>query len=163
MFAPTPMTASAGSPARGDIRCNSSCCVSRSSTPAPSSADWTGTWAVAIAALAGKPAGVLAAVAVAVALGLHLPHRVGWRELTVVAFATSIGFTFALFFATAAIPVGPILVEAKLGALLTVCGSLIATAAAFVLGVGRFAKGRGAGSVRGAGLDTAFGSTVDIA
>jgi NhaA family Na+:H+ antiporter len=123
----------------------------------------TGTWAVAIAALAGKPAGVLAAVAVAVALGLHLPHRVGWRELTVVAFATSIGFTFALFFATAAIPVGPILVEAKLGALLTVCGSLIATAAAFVLGVGRFAKGRGAGSVRGAGLDTAFGSTVDIA
>jgi NhaA family Na+:H+ antiporter len=123
----------------------------------------TGTWAVAIAALAGKPAGVLAAVAVAVALGLHLPHRVGWRELTVVACATSIGFTFALFFATAAIPVGPILVEAKLGALLTVCGSLIATAAAFVLGVGRFAKGRGAGSVRGAGLDTAFGSTVDIA
>lgn len=100
----------------------------------------TGTWAVAVAALAGKPAGVLAAVALAVVSGLHLPHRVGWRELTVVAFTASIGFTFALFFATAAIPVGPILVEAKLGALLTVSGSLIAAAAAVVLRVGRFAK-----------------------
>lgn len=100
----------------------------------------TGTWAVAVAALAGKPAGVLTAVALAVATGLRLPHRVGWRELTVVAFTTSIGFTFALFFATAAIPTGPILVEAKLGALLTVGGSLITMAAAVVLRVGRFAR-----------------------
>ena len=67
----------------------------------------TGTWAVAVAALAGKPVGVLAAVALAVWSGLHLPPRVGWKELTVVALTTSIGFTFALFFATAAIPIGP--------------------------------------------------------
>lgn len=100
----------------------------------------TGTWAVAVAALAGKPLGALAAVAVAVALGLHLPRRVGWRDLVVVAFTASIGFTFALFFATATIPLGPILVETKLGALLTVCGSLLAFAAATVLRVGRFAR-----------------------
>jgi Na+:H+ antiporter, NhaA family len=100
----------------------------------------TGTWAVMVAALAGKPLGILAAVALAVALGLRLPHRVGWRELIVVAFTASIGFTFALFFATAAIPIGPILDEAKLGALLTVCGALMAMAAAAVLRVGRFAR-----------------------
>jgi NhaA family Na+:H+ antiporter len=100
----------------------------------------TGTWAIAFAALAGKPAGMLAAIALAVALGLHLPDGVGWRELTVVAFTASIGFTFALVFATEAIPLGPILVEAKLGALLTGGGSLIAAAAAAVLRVGRFAK-----------------------
>ncbi len=100
----------------------------------------TGTWAVAVAALAGKPVGVLAAVALAVWSGLHLPPRVGWKELTVVALTTSIGFTFALFFATAAIPIGPILVEAKLGALLTISGSLVTMAAAVVLRVGRFAR-----------------------
>jgi len=99
----------------------------------------TGTWAIAFAALAGKPAGVLVAIALAVALGLHLPDGVGWRELTVVAFTTSIGFTFALFFATEAIPIGPILVEAKLGALLTAGGSISTAAAAVVLRVGRFA------------------------
>ena len=100
----------------------------------------TGTWAVVVAALAGKPVGVLAAVALAAAAGLRLPYRVGWRELTVIAFTASIGCTFGLFFATAAIPIGPVLAEAKLGALLTVAGSLLAMAAAFVLRVGRFAR-----------------------
>jgi len=100
----------------------------------------TGTWAIAFAALAGKPAGVLVAIALAAACGLRLPEGVSWRELTVVALATSIGFTFALFVAAEAIPIGPILVEAKLGALLTVGGSLSAAAAAVVLRVGRFAR-----------------------
>ena len=100
----------------------------------------TGTWAIAFAALAGKPAGVLVAIALAAAFGLHLPEGVSWRELTVVALATSIGVTFALFFAAEAIPLGPILVEVKLGALLTAGGSLSAAAAAVVLRVGRFAK-----------------------
>jgi NhaA family Na+:H+ antiporter len=122
----------------------------------------TGTWAIAIASLAGKPVGVLAAIGLAVAAGLRLPHRVGWRELTVVAWTTSIGFTFALFFATAAIPMGPILVEAKLGALLTVGGSLIAMAAAVVLRVGRFEKDRRTETVSAAEFEAAFGSTVDV-
>jgi hypothetical protein len=59
--------------------------------------------------------------------------------MIVVAFAASCGFTFALFFAAAAIPVGPTLIQAKLGALATVAGTLLALAAARLLRVGRFA------------------------
>lgn len=107
----------------------------------------TGSKAVVIAALAGKPLGILTAVGLAVALGLRLPRRVGWRDLTVVSLISSIGFTFALFFATAAIPIGPVLTEAKLGALLSVGGALLAMTAAMLLRVGRFAT-RGASRVR---------------
>lgn len=99
----------------------------------------TGTWAILIAALAGKPLGVLVAMTIAVASGLRLPHGVGWRDMVVVAFASSIGLTFALFFATATFPVGPVLGEAKLGALLTACASLLTVAAARLLHAGRFA------------------------
>ena len=102
----------------------------------------TGTRAVAIAALAGKPLGMLAAIGLAAAFGLRLPRRVGWRELVVVALTSSIGFTYALFFATAAIPPGPVLVELKLGALLTVAGAMLAMTAAATLRVGRFASDR---------------------
>ena len=104
----------------------------------------TGTRAVAIAALAGKPLGMLAAIGLAAAFGLRLPRRVGWRELVVVALTSSIGFTYALFFATAAIPPGPVLVELKLGALLTVAGAMLAMTAAAPLRVGRFASDRDA-------------------
>jgi NhaA family Na+:H+ antiporter len=100
----------------------------------------TGTWAVAVAALAGRPAGMLLALAIAVAAGLRLPRSVGWRDMVVVAFASSIGFTVALFFATVTFPVGPVLNEVKLGALLTVGVSLPTIAVAKVLRVGRFAR-----------------------
>lgn len=103
----------------------------------------TGTKAVAIAALAGKPLGVLAAIGVAVALGLRLPHRVGWRELVVIAFTSSIGFTYALFFATAAHPAGAGPGRSKLGALATVAGALLTMAAGAILRVGRFAADEG--------------------
>lgn len=102
----------------------------------------TGTKAVAIAALAGKPLGVLTAIGLAAACGLRLPRRVGWRELAVIALTSSIGFTYALFFATAAIPPGPVLVELKLGALMTVAGTVLAMSAAAMLRVGRFADDR---------------------
>jgi NhaA family Na+:H+ antiporter len=100
----------------------------------------TGTTAVALAALAGKPLGVLAAIALAVALGLHLPRRVGWRDLIVAGCTASIGFTFSLFFATAAFSIGPVLAEAKLGALFTIGGAATAFATAAMLRVGRFAR-----------------------
>ena len=102
----------------------------------------TGTKAVAIAALAGKPLGMLIAIGLAAACGLRLPRRVGWRELAVIALTSSIGFTYALFFATAAIPPGPVLVELKLGALMTVAGTVLAICAAALLRVGRFADDR---------------------
>ena len=57
-----------------------------------------GTWGVPIAVILGKPVGIMIAAAGALALGLHLPERLSWRDLTVVGLAAavsfSIGFTF---------------------------------------------------------------------
>jgi NhaA family Na+:H+ antiporter len=97
----------------------------------------SGTWAVSVAALA-RPIGILAASGVGIAFGLHLPHRVGWRELVVVGCTASIGLVFALFIATAVMPPGPLLVELKMGALGTVAGAGLAFAGAWLLGVGRY-------------------------
>jgi NhaA family Na+:H+ antiporter len=102
----------------------------------------TGTWAVLLAALVGRPVGVMAIIAIAVAAGLHLPRRIGWRELVVIALATTSGFTFSLFVATSLIPVGAVLTQLKVGALSTVAGAALAYGAARVLGVGRFAPHR---------------------
>jgi NhaA family Na+:H+ antiporter len=98
-----------------------------------------GMWAIPIAAL-GRPIGVVAAVGAAVAAGLHFPLRCGWREIIVVGCMTSIGLVFALFFATAVMPPGPLLIEMKGGALITVAGGALAFAAARLLRVGRFAR-----------------------
>ncbi len=100
----------------------------------------TGTWAMLAAALVGRPLGILASVALAVAAGWHLPRRLGWRQLVVAAFAASSGFTFALFFASGILATGPILAQLTIGALATAAGSLLALAAARVLCVGRFSR-----------------------
>jgi NhaA family Na+:H+ antiporter len=109
----------------------------------------TGTWAVLLGSLVGRPIGVLAGVGVAVAAGFHLPHRVGWKELIVMAMAISTGFTFALFFATAVYPVGSVLGEVKVGALATAAGFLLTLGAAALLHVDRGANHRRA--AQGAG------------
>jgi Na+:H+ antiporter, NhaA family len=106
----------------------------------------TGTWALLAAALAGRPAGILAAVGLAVSLGVPLPPRLHWRDLLVVALAASSGFTFALFAAVALYPAGPILAELTLGAVLSGVGVIAAFATARVLKVGRFGKTRTAGA-----------------
>jgi len=82
---------------------------------------------------------VLAAVGLAAALGFRLPTRLRWRDLTVIALATSSGFTFALFAATSLLPLGAVLTQIKLGALATVAGAALAYAAAWWLRVGSFA------------------------
>jgi NhaA family Na+:H+ antiporter len=105
------------------------------------------TWAVLVSILAGKPLGIGAAVALSVAAGLHLPARFGWRDVVVVGCAAGIGFTVALFFATAAFPPGSLLDQAKLGALLSVGGAVVTWAAAAVLRVGRFATASAAGDL----------------
>ena len=99
----------------------------------------SGMWAVAVAA-AVRPIGIVAAAGAGRILGLHLPQRVGWRELVVVGCTASIGFVFALFFATAVMPLGPLLLELKMGALLTVAGCGLAFGAAWLLRVGRRAR-----------------------
>jgi NhaA family Na+:H+ antiporter len=99
----------------------------------------TGTWGLLWAALAAKPVGVLVAVGLAVLFGLRLPLRLHWRDLVVVSIGASAGFTWALFFATSVYPPGPILMEVKMGALGTVAAIPLALAAAWLLGLGRFA------------------------
>jgi Na+/H+ antiporter NhaA len=91
-----------------------------------------------LALLAAKPLGLVAGVALALALGLHLPRRIGWREVVVAGFISTIGFTAALFFATAAVGAGPTLSALKMGALVSVCGGAVAFAAAALLRTGRF-------------------------
>jgi Na+:H+ antiporter, NhaA family len=99
----------------------------------------TGTWAVLTATLAGRPAGMLIAVAGGLAAGLHLPARIGWRELVVVAFATSIGFAFSLLVSTHAFAIGPVLDEVKIGALLSLGGAAVALVLAVILRIGKLA------------------------
>jgi len=98
-----------------------------------------GMWAIPIAAL-GRPIGVAAAAGLAIAAGLHLPHSVGWREVVVIGCAATIGLVFSLFFATAVMPLGPLLLEMKMGALVTILGSALSFAVARLLRVGRYAR-----------------------
>jgi Na+:H+ antiporter, NhaA family len=98
-----------------------------------------GMWAIPIAAL-GRPLGIVVAAGAAIAAGLHLPLRIGWRELVVVGCTATIGLVFALFFAVAVMPLGVLLLEMKMGALVTIAGGGLAFAVARLLRVGRFAR-----------------------
>lgn len=102
-----------------------------------------GTWSLPLAVLLGKPAGLMAGVGIAVALGLHLPAGTGWRELAVVGILMSIGFTVSLFFASAVLPPGQLLAETKMGALLTVAFAGLAVVAARILRTGRYGPHHG--------------------
>jgi NhaA family Na+:H+ antiporter len=98
----------------------------------------TGTWALLAASLVGKPIGLLAGTALGVALGLHLPRGLHWRDLIVVALATTGVFAFGLFFATAVYPLGPVQSELKLGAILSGIGVPLTFLAAWLWRVGIF-------------------------
>jgi Na+:H+ antiporter, NhaA family len=97
-----------------------------------------GTWFVLISILVGKPLGIVSASAAATFAGLRLPSGVTWRDIIVVGIVAGIGFTVALFFATAAFPYGRLLDETKMGALLSFGAFFIGLAAARMLRVGRF-------------------------
>ena len=99
-----------------------------------------GTWGLPIAVIAGKPVGVLIGAGIAVAAGLHLPHRLGARELAVVGFIAAIGFSVGLFFCTALLPPGQLRSEISMGVLLSVAAAPMALTSAKVLRVGRFAQ-----------------------
>ena len=51
-----------------------------------------GTWGLPIAVIVCKPLGVLIGVGLASLAGLHLPHRVGWRDLLVGGLIAAMGF-----------------------------------------------------------------------
>jgi len=92
-----------------------------------------GAWAVTVGALVGRPAGTLIAVGVSLLCGLRLSPGVDWRQLVVISLATSCAFVFGLFFATAVFATGPVLTEAKVGALSTIGAVLITVAVASTL------------------------------
>ena len=95
-----------------------------------------GTYYVLAGLLLGKPLGILLFTSVAGLVGASLPSGLRLGDLLVVGVAASIGFTVALFFATAAFPAGPLLAEAKMGALLSFA------AAPLALAVGRLRRAR---------------------
>jgi NhaA family Na+:H+ antiporter len=98
-----------------------------------------GTWLVLTSILLGKPLGIMLLTGAAVAAGLALPPRLGWRELAVASITAGIGFTVALFFAVAAFSgADSLLSQAKMGALLSILAAPLAIAAAAALGVGHF-------------------------
>jgi NhaA family Na+:H+ antiporter len=99
-----------------------------------------GTWAVAAGLIVGKPLGISVAIALAVAAGLRLPDRFGWGDVVVIGFASGIGFTVALFFATASFPPGPLLDETKIGALASLAAGAVAVVVAKLLRSGRFGE-----------------------
>ena len=99
-----------------------------------------GTWIVLTALVVGKPLGVAAAVLAGHAVGSTLPTSLTHRDVVVIGCAAGIGFTVALFFATAAFPDGHLLDQTKMGALFSFTAAPIATLAAMMLRVGRFAR-----------------------
>jgi NhaA family Na+:H+ antiporter len=78
-----------------------------------------GTWMVVSSLLVGKPLGIVVLTMVGVALGLRIPGNLPIRALVLLGLMAGIGFTVALFFATAAFPPGEHLNQVKMGALLS--------------------------------------------
>jgi NhaA family Na+:H+ antiporter len=99
-----------------------------------------GIWAMPIAMIIGRPIGVFLAAEAGVRLGLRRTIHVGWRETIVIGCAASVGLTVALFFSIASLPLGPLLLQLRVGALLSVLGVATAFGSAWVLGVGRFER-----------------------
>ena len=99
-----------------------------------------GTWFVLVGLVIGKPVGIAVLAYGAVFARLGELRGIRPADMVVVGFAAAIGFTVALFFATAAFPDGNLLAETKMGALLSFGSAGIAVAAAFVLRTGRFAR-----------------------
>ena len=98
-----------------------------------------GVWALPIAVIAGKPLRVIAGAGLALFIGLHLPHRIGWRELVVGGLIAAMGFSVGLFFSSALFPPGQLRSETSMGVLLSFIAAPLAFLAARLLGVGRFA------------------------
>jgi NhaA family Na+:H+ antiporter len=94
-----------------------------------------GTYYVLAGLLLGKPLGILLFSNVARLAGASLPPGLRFGDLLVVGVAASIGFTVALFFATAAFPGGTLLAETKMGALLSFAAAPLAIIVARTVGV----------------------------
>lgn len=94
-----------------------------------------GTWIVMLSLVIGKPLGILLMTFLAVTVGLRPPGGLSYLHTVVLGVAAGIGFTVALFFATAAFPPGHILDEAKMGALLSFVALPLAVALGGAVGL----------------------------
>jgi len=115
----------------------------------------TGTWAVMAASLIGRPLGIVAAIAVAQLVGQGLPVHMDWKIAAVTALAAAPTLTFGVLIAVSVFPVGPLLVETKLGAVGTFVGVPAALGAARLLRVGRFESDTSSGGFRTVGPESA--------
>src|SRR5690606_23447048 len=95
------------------------------------------TWAVVAGLLVGKPLGIVMTTWIAERIGFERPAGLDYRSLVVVGMAAGIGFTVALFFASAAFDVGAPLNAAKMGALLSFVGVPLTVITGIALGVRR--------------------------
>lgn len=93
------------------------------------------TWIVLSSLLAGKPIGILLFTVASVKAGLRAPGGVTYTDTAVLGVAAGVGFTVALFFATAAFAPGAILDQAKMGALLSFAAAPLAIAAGRLAGL----------------------------
>jgi Na+:H+ antiporter, NhaA family len=96
-----------------------------------------GTVYVLVGLLVGKPVGIMLFTGIGHLLGAQVPRGLRLADLFVVGIAASIGFTVALFFATAAFPGGGALAETKMGALLSFVAAPLAIVVSKLLRVGR--------------------------
>jgi Na+:H+ antiporter, NhaA family len=92
-----------------------------------------GTYYVLAALLVGKPLGIVFFSGAARVARARLPAGLGLGDLLLVGITASIGFTVALFFATAAFPDGAALAQTKMGALLSFIAAPLAIVTSLVL------------------------------
>jgi len=95
----------------------------------------SGSWIVFVSLLFGKPIGIVGTTFLSVKLGLRAPGGLSYRHAIVMGVAAGIGFTVALFFATSAFRPGPILDQAKMGALLSFFAAPIAIMLGRIVGL----------------------------
>ena len=97
----------------------------------------TPTWLVLGGLILGKPLGVVGMTLLAEQIGFRRAKALDLRSLIVLGVAAGIGFTVALFFATAAFRPGVVLDQAKMGALLSVLAAPLAILLARALRIRR--------------------------
>ncbi|USN53173.1 MAG: Na+/H+ antiporter NhaA [Candidatus Nomurabacteria bacterium] len=98
------------------------------------------TGIVMVSLLLGKPLGITIFTLIGMGFGLSLPRRMSMRDVIVLGSVAGVGFTVALFVATVALPAGPLLDAAKLGALASMLAAVLSLILAKMLGVRRISQ-----------------------
>jgi NhaA family Na+:H+ antiporter len=93
------------------------------------------TWIVLVSLVSGKPIGIVGTSLLAELFGLRRAPGLDVRALVTLGIAAGTGFTVALFFATAAFPPGPVLDQAKMGALLSLGAAFVTVGVGRMLGI----------------------------